>query len=245
MSSAAATTTIIHEKDDGVDGDNDDYIVTISQNYVSRRAQLEGSHQVEIKGKTVVMDGVRIAGDVAPVRLGRYCFVHSNTAVIPPTMPFGRTKTNTKTTNNDTANATPAAGGNGIPVTIGSHSTIGRECRIHAAAIGSFCWIGDNVTIGERCIVKDCCVIANGTIVPADTVLPPFTRASMTAPPPEDEEKEEDYKEGSLSTTTSRQQQHERRRLVTHPLPPAAAVELQERAVELFQTFVAARQFRN
>jgi carbonic anhydrase/acetyltransferase-like protein (isoleucine patch superfamily) len=97
-----------------------------------------------------------------------------------------------------------------VPIQIGAYTVIGRDCQLEAAAIGSLCCIGDNVTAGERSIVKDCCVIAGGTKIPADMVVPPFTHLSSV--------------NGSLVTTE---------------LPPAAAVELQERAMECYQEFVA------
>lgn len=77
----------------------------------------------------------------------------------------------------------------------------------------------DRVTLRPRCIVKDCCIVAEGTVIPTDAVIPPFTRVS-----------------------NDRGNHHGRKRLVTTPLPPAAAVELQERAVEAYQEFVAAQR---
>ena len=101
-----------------------------------------------------------------------------------------------------------------IPVTIGAHTVIGAGSTIYAAAIGSLCWVGRHVQIRSRALIKDCCVVADFTVVPADAVVPPFHRA-YTAP------------DGRFCTT---------------PLPPAVAVELQERAVRLYHDFVAAQK---
>lgn len=103
----------------------------------------------------------------------------------------------------------PAEGNNeNIPVTIGSHTWIEASAKIEAAAVGSLCWIGKNVTLGPRVILKDCVVVAEGTIIPADTVIPPFSHMRRV--------------EGVLVRTE---------------LPPASAVELEERAVAAFQDF--------
>ena len=101
-----------------------------------------------------------------------------------------------------------------IPVTIGAHTVIGAQATIQAAAIGSLCWIGKNVQAGPRCIVKDCCVVAEGTVIPADTVVPPFHRVFTG----------------------------EYGRLCTLELPPSVAVELQERATNIYHEFVAAQK---
>jgi dynactin 5 len=168
------------------------YIQTTTNNYVSRKAFIDGSKHVELKGRSVVSDGVRIHGDLGLVRIGRYCHIHSNTTLQPPPLP-GQEENKF------------------VPVTVGSHTVIGKDCVLEAAAIGSLCWIGDGVKIGQRCILKDCCVVADGTVIPADTVIPPFTRVFSSA----------------------------NGRLVTTELPPSVAVELQERALESYQEFAA------
>jgi len=94
-----------------------------------------------------------------------------------------------------------------IPVTIGAHTVIGSQATIQAAAIGSLCWIGKNVQAGPRCIVKDCCVVADGTVIPADTVIPPFHRVFT-----------------------------EYGRICTLELPPSVAVELQQRATNMYHS---------
>jgi dynactin-5 len=65
-----------------------------------------------------------------------------------------------------------------LPQSIGSHTRIGTNCIIEAAAIGSSVYIGNNCVISKRSIVKDCCYIADGTVIPSDTVIPPFSRVS-------------------------------------------------------------------
>jgi dynactin 5 len=188
--------------------DDNGYIQTTTHNYVSRRATIDGSQQVELKGRSVVSDNVHIRGDLAVIRMGRYCFLSANTRIQPPPMPG---QSDPASSDASSSSTTPMKY---VPVSIGSHTVIGKDCTIQAAAVGSSCWIENGVTLGPRCIVKDCCVIAQGTVIPADTVLPPFTRASM-----------------SPASSAGL-------RLVTQVLPPAMAVELQERAIEAFQDFV-------
>lgn len=59
---------------------------------------------------------------------------------------------------------------------IGSHTRIGKDCVIEAAAIGASVYIGENCVISKRVIVKDCCYIEPGTVIAQDMVIPPFSR---------------------------------------------------------------------
>lgn len=95
-----------------------------------------------------------------------------------------------------------------IPLVIRSHTIVGSNCEIHAAAIGSFCKIGDSCKIGNRCIIKDACSIEEGTILGDDTVVAPFSRVKG------------------------------RPGQVVDELPPSAATDLQEMALETYQDFV-------
>jgi dynactin-5 len=131
------------------------YIKTTTHNFVSRKATLEGPRQVEIKGRSIVQAGVKIRGDLAIVRIGRYCEIDEGTLLEPPP-------------HNLTANKH-------IPMAIGPHTRIGKGCEIRAAAIGSLVWIGDDVKIGKRCILKDNCIVETGVVLGDDTVVPPFT----------------------------------------------------------------------
>jgi len=169
------------------------YIQTTTNSYVSRAASVEGPRFVEIKGRSIIQDGAKICGNVAPIRIGRYCLLDTNCTVEPPTLPV---------TNKP------------VPVTIGAHTAIGADSNIQAAAIGSLCSVGRNVNAGPRSIVKDCCVIADDTVIPADTLIPPFHRAYTDV--------------GG--------------RFCTMELPPSVAVELQERATNIYHDFVAAQK---
>jgi dynactin-5 len=138
--------------------EEDPYIKTTTHNYISRKAVIEGPRQVELKGRSVIQDAVKIRGDVGIVRVGRYVWIAENTELEPAPLATGGEKR--------------------VPMMIGNHTRIGQHCHIQAAAVGSLVNVGDNVKIGKRCIIKDCCVIASNVVLGDDTVVPPFTRVA-------------------------------------------------------------------
>jgi dynactin 5 len=97
------------------------YIRTTTHNYVSRKATIDGAKQVEIKGRSILHEGVRVRGDLQIVRIGRYCEIGTATMIEPPVHALQKEKH--------------------APVVIGSHTHIGANCDIRASAIGSseFC----------------------------------------------------------------------------------------------------------
>jgi dynactin-5 len=144
----------------------DDYIRTASGNFVSRQATLQGASKVELKGRSWIEAEVLLRGDLANLRVGRYCSIGGGTTIAPPVLLGG----------GGTSGPSPTP--THAPVSIGSHTTIGNDCRLEAAAIGSYNWIGAGVTLGPRVMLKDAVVVAAGTVIAADTVVPPFTRVS-------------------------------------------------------------------
>mmetsp|Transcript_10108 Transcript_10108/g.27712 ORF Transcript_10108/g.27712 Transcript_10108/m.27712 type:complete len:185 (-) Transcript_10108:371-925(-) len=144
-----------------MDNTNEGYIKTTTHNFVSRQAKIQGAKQVELKGRSILQKDVTVRGDLAVIRIGRYCEIDEGTVIEPPVHPMTKKH---------------------VHVVIGSHSRIGKACTVRAAAIGSMVWIGDNVTMGERCIIKDNCYIESGTVLGRDTVVPPFTRISKANP---------------------------------------------------------------
>ncbi|VEU38383.1 unnamed protein product [Pseudo-nitzschia multistriata] len=134
----------------------------MTHNYVSRKADIEGAKRVEIKGRSILHEGVKVRGDLQIVKIGRYCEIGALTSLEPPEIPFRKDKR--------------------VPMIIGSHTHIGKECTIQGAAIGSMVSIGDNVKIGKRCIIKDNCIIESNVTLGDDTVIPPFTLISQNNP---------------------------------------------------------------
>jgi dynactin 5 len=217
--SSSSSTALVAAKDD--------YITTMTGNFISRQATLINPKNVEIKGRTIIQNSVVLDASAPEtdgsslkntmIRItGRYCYIGSNTTILPPPVVGCRELNKTDHVNT-------------IPVSIGSHTIIyggtssDRPCVIHAAAIGSYCCIGHDVFIQERVIIKDCCVIAPHTYIPADTVIPPFTHVSSLFSPP-------------LNDNESCN-----RSLVMYELPPSTMVEIQEKSMEIYHE-IANRQ---
>jgi dynactin-5 len=99
------------------------YIKTTTHNFVSRQAKIDGAKQVEIKGRSILEEGVHVRGDLHIVRIGRYCDIGRNTILEPPLNPLMKNASEYKQKY--------------IPMAIGSHTKIGENCEVYAAAIGS------------------------------------------------------------------------------------------------------------
>ncbi|KAL7559030.1 hypothetical protein ACA910_016373 [Epithemia clementina (nom. ined.)] len=167
----------------------DSYIKTTTGNFVSRKAEITNAKNVEIKGRSWIEEGVIIRGDLAKIRMGRYCKLSTGTSLQPA--PATPSASPTPTAASSSQASPPSqqevqqsqASVPHVPVVIGSHTIIGPNCQIRAAAIGSYCWIGRNVTMGPRVIVKDACVIEDNVTLGDDAVIPPFTQVTtMTIP---------------------------------------------------------------
>jgi dynactin 5 len=170
----------------------DDYIKTTTHNFISRQATIEGARQVGIQGRSIVHSGVIFRGDLGVIRIGRYVWIDSDTMLAPA--PPLRSSPDTKR----------------LPLLIGNHTQIGKDCFIEASAIGSMVRIGNNAMLGERCVIKDCCIIDPYVILGKDTVIPPFTRV---------------YYDGSSPI------------LHYAELPPSLTVDLQEQAMDHYDVF--------
>jgi dynactin-5 len=135
----------------------EDFIVTSTGNIINRLALISKPQAVEIpNGKVIVEKDVIIRGDFAPIQLNKYCYIDSQTVIRPAyTLSKGAFRF--------------------IPVTIGSHSYIGKNCVIQAAVIGVGCLIEDDVVLSKRCILKDFVYVMAGSVVPPDMVCPPFS----------------------------------------------------------------------
>jgi dynactin-5 len=214
-----------------------DYIQTaITNNYISRRAILDDSKSVEMKGRSIIYPHAHLRNSV---RIGRYCQIQAHTILQPPlpTSHPGRAAANEDSSSANTVR--------NQSMTIGSHTMIGQHCMIEASAIGSNCYIGDYVHIGSNVTIKDNCIIASYTEIPPNTNIPPFTRCHSTHTPDIPNENENgienmDSLDNSpkLRPPSDKSRQRRNIRLITTSLPPAIVVELQERAVTSFQTFV-------
>ena len=135
--------------------DAEGYIKTATNSYVSRRAVVENPGKVELKGKSVLQPGTTIRGDLAAIRMGRYCFIGPRTVLSPA--PLGDTF---------------------VPMILRGNVCIGEGCKIEASAIGTNVYIGARSKVGPRCIIKDNCYIEDDTVLGSDTVIPPFSRVT-------------------------------------------------------------------
>ncbi len=119
-----------------------------------------------MKGKSIIHPQVHLRGDFQSIRIGRYCHIGKGTILRPPSyqasLPGDEEQEPIKF----------------LPLIVGSHTRIGKDCVVEAAAIGSSVYIGDDCVISKRVIIKDCCYIEKGTVIAPDTVIPPFSRVA-------------------------------------------------------------------
>eukprot|EP00743_Colponemidia_sp_Colp-15_P007651 GILK01008281.1.p1 GENE.GILK01008281.1~~GILK01008281.1.p1 ORF type:complete len:192 (+),score=2.78 GILK01008281.1:42-617(+) len=132
-----------------------DFIETASGNKVSRKSVLCGSQNIHLNGKSIIKAGAILRGDLALIRIGRFCIIGENAVLRPPYKRF-------------------KGGFAFFPLTIGDNVFIESHSVINAASIGSNVMIGAGCVISKRCILKDNCRILPGTVLAPDTVVPPF-----------------------------------------------------------------------
>jgi carbonic anhydrase/acetyltransferase-like protein (isoleucine patch superfamily) len=143
-----------------------------------------------------------------------------------------------------------------VPMVIGSHTVVERDCRIRAAAIGSYCWIGKRVVLGERVIVKDCCVIRDDVVLGDDTVIPPFTLVQSTVP--RGLRRQRPKPSGMTGAGAAFCDDAELTDSALRPLwssyapsyvctelPPSTVSEMQERSIEQYAAFAASQSKRS
>ncbi|XP_041362911.1 dynactin subunit 5-like [Gigantopelta aegis] len=133
-----------------------DFIETASGNKVSRQSVLCGSQNIIINGKTIIMTDCMIRGDLANIRIGRYCIVSNRSVIRPAFKKFSK-------------------GVAFFPLHIGDHVMIEEDSIVNAAQVGSYVHIGKNCIIGRRSVLKECSAVADNTVLPPETVVPPFT----------------------------------------------------------------------
>jgi acetyltransferase-like isoleucine patch superfamily enzyme len=139
-----------------------DYLRTNTSNLISRAADIKGASNVRVKGKvcasnkqltslmvhcqynlihyvalvpvqSIVKPGAVMRGDLASIRIGRYCSVGDNSIIQPGTRIAD---------DNLQEGVEPIV--QYTPVLIGDHTVIGTGCISEAAAIGCCVVIGDH-----------------------------------------------------------------------------------------------------
>nr|POF11611.1 dynactin subunit 5 [Quercus suber] len=153
-----------------------EYIETDTGNKISRRSILEGKQNIMLGGKSVLMAGVHLRGDLvrkpdrltvpdggtgggkeAPVpaiNIGRATIISTNCTLRPPMRLSRGTMTY-------------------YPLKIGDNVFVGPGSHISAAAISSNVWIGAGCVLQNFCTVRDHCKILPGTVVPPYMMVPP------------------------------------------------------------------------
>ncbi|KAF2397890.1 dynactin subunit 5 [Trichodelitschia bisporula] len=148
-----------------------EYIETDSGNKVSRRANISGTANITLGGKTVIMADVHLRGDLTrtssssskpgadgkpstSISIGR-CTVVSTGTVVKPPMRMSR----------------------GVftfyPLKIGDNVFIGPNCHIQAASISSHVHIGAHAVLQPFVMVRENVKILPHSVVPAGMIIPP------------------------------------------------------------------------
>ncbi|KAK9475606.1 trimeric LpxA-like protein [Lipomyces japonicus] len=142
-----------------------DFIETDSGNRISRKAVISGSQHILLGGKSTILHGCEIRGDIlanttGTINIGRYALFEQDVVVRPPSRASTTTAATTETH---------------YPVKIGSYVRVGAGTVVEAAAIGSYVHIGSNCRIGRFAIIKDCVLVLDNAIIPDATVVPPLS----------------------------------------------------------------------
>uniref|UniRef100_A0A7S1CU30 Dynactin subunit 5 n=1 Tax=Skeletonema marinoi TaxID=267567 RepID=A0A7S1CU30_9STRA len=161
-----------------------EYIVTASQSYISRSANILVAPNLHSKGKSVIQKNVTIHGEFgAAIHIGRYVYIDEDVEIVPSVIPTSSDPLLTTSSSSGSGGVgskiipqPPTENEKALPVIIGSHTKIGNNCTIHSIAIGSCVRIGSNCRIYPRSKIHDCCIIENDSVIPPDMVISPFSR---------------------------------------------------------------------
>jgi len=189
MSSMAGMTSLTPESE------QEGFVKTANQNYVSRKSVIHGTRNVEMKGKSIIHPHCQIRGDFANIRIGRYCHIGSHTILRPPSYQtsLGKTSTatvkkqlptlirktekdgdpttsTTSTSSTRTSNADDEKPTLSTISTKSSLTTITPELKFLPLLIGNHTLIGSNcviesASIGSNVRIGSYCVISKRVII--------------------------------------------------------------------------------
>ncbi|KAI9663825.1 MAG: hypothetical protein M1821_007315 [Bathelium mastoideum] len=143
-----------------------EYIETDTGNKVSRRAKIEGTSNIMLAGRTVIMADVHLRGDLhrtadtsgsgstTTITMGKYTVVSTGCTIHPPSR-LSRGQIHY------------------YPMKIGDHVYIGPECSVSSVSIASHVHVEPRCVLGPFSIVKENVKILEGSVVPAGMVIPP------------------------------------------------------------------------
>jgi len=132
-----------------------EFIETHTGNRVGRKSILCGSQNIRLHGKTIVMPGAMIRGDLGAVNVGKYSVIGRSVVIRPPHKRYQGSVAF-------------------FPITIGDYVHIEEDCIVSAASIGSYIHIGRGSVLGRHCVLKDCCWIEENSVLAPGTVVPHF-----------------------------------------------------------------------
>lgn len=161
-------------------------------NKVSRKAQIHGTQNIILGGRTVIQADVCLRGDLhktnpPPAPPSTSSTTTTTNSHPPPSQPepqpqkppiaiaIGRYVFLSRST----VLRPPSKLHRGLysyyPLKIGDHVFIGENTVVEAAVIGSNVHIGRDCVIGKFVILKDCVKVLEGTVVPQGLVVPSFS----------------------------------------------------------------------
>ncbi|KAM3418357.1 hypothetical protein BST61_g4356 [Cercospora zeina] len=148
-----------------------EYITTDTGNKISRRSAIEGKQNIMLGGKSVVMAGVHMRGDLhliekppaegekprAPrtaISIGKASIISTNCILHPPMRLHHGEMTF-------------------YPMRIGDNVFIGAETHVSSAMISSHVHVGENCVLGSFSMLKESCKVLPNTVVPPNMIVPP------------------------------------------------------------------------
>ncbi|KAK0336755.1 hypothetical protein LTR91_014130 [Friedmanniomyces endolithicus] len=147
-----------------------EYIETDTGNKISRRARIEGKQNIMLAGKSVVMAGAILRGDlhrksdrpaegekgapITAINIGRASVISTDCTIRPP-MRMSRGQMTF------------------YPMRIGDNVFIGTGTHVSALSISSHVHVGANCVLSPFCVIKESCKILPDTVVPPHMVIPP------------------------------------------------------------------------
>ena len=132
------------------------FFITSKGNKISRQVLIKGSDRILIDGKSIILSGCVLRGDLAQINMGYFCIIKEECIFRPCyTKIQGRLKYS--------------------KMTIGDNVFIDKDSIVSALKIGNNVQIGKSCIIGQRSQIHDNAKILDNTILPPDSVIPPNT----------------------------------------------------------------------
>ncbi|KAK1061185.1 hypothetical protein LTR12_004793 [Friedmanniomyces endolithicus] len=168
-----------------------EYIETDTGNKISRRARIEGKQSIMLAGKSVVMAGAILRGDlhrksdrpaegekggpITAINIGRYA--HPSSVDLVGYIYVLNVVCSASVISTDCTIRPPMRMSRGqmtfYPMRIGDNVFIGTGTHVSALSISSHVHVGANCVLSPFCVIKESCKILPDTVVPPHMVIPP------------------------------------------------------------------------